>query len=253
MKKKFTFTKESSFTHLKDRMHNEATEHIVQDSETKKLYHHVVSYGSWFNISYSSIFMSHLLRKIGLTGFGIAYGVDDCDVKLPCYPYNRPTRKSIVEVPEGIRLQDLSFVGSNKETSKHFQETFLGKIYTLTNKTGNTYRMQGKDVWRKLIGCYFHQICEIEKEDGVMPFYCVLTDFGGDGQKDLTKILTETNILEDLEVRQVLKKFVKIDIDKAIKALEDEISDKMPSLSKELKERQQIISNCLIKQSSIQK
>ena len=86
MKKKFMFTDESSFTHVKDKMHQSVTEHILKDDETKKLYHHVVSYGSWFRVSYQAVFMSHLLKKIGVTGFCVGYVADDCKIKLPWYP-----------------------------------------------------------------------------------------------------------------------------------------------------------------------
>ena len=39
MKKKFVFTDDSSFTHVKDKMHRGVTEHVLQEDTTKKLYH----------------------------------------------------------------------------------------------------------------------------------------------------------------------------------------------------------------------
>ena len=109
MKQTFIFTSDNSFTHIKDKMHQSVAEHIVQNDQTKELYHYVVSYGSSFNISHSSIFMSHLLKMIGLTGFAVAYSADNSNIVLPYYPYKMPENKSLVEVPKNISLNEINF------------------------------------------------------------------------------------------------------------------------------------------------
>lgn len=247
MKKKFIFTKESSFTHLKTKMHQEVTEHIIEDDETKRLYHHVVSYGSWFRISYSSIFMAHILKQIGLTGFGLAYAADESQIILPCYPYHRPETKSIVELPKGVLLKDITFEYTDKKISEKFKQTFLGKSYKLKYKTGKEISKSGEGLLKLLFGCVTHRICEFIKGDECYPFYCILSNMGWYDKEDLIQILSESDVLQHQEIKCVLEKFVKIDIAKSIKILEEETQAQMPKLTQELLERQQIIREHLTK------
>ncbi len=247
MKKKFMFTKDSSFTHVKSEIHKEVTEHIVQDDETKKLYHHVVSYGSWFRITYESIFMSHLLKKIGITGFGVAYSADDCEIDLPCYPYHKPKRKSVVEIPEFIELKDIDFGRSKSEESEKFKQTFMGKTYKKKHEIGFVYDITSEDLLKHLFSCFPFYFGTAKEEDKVYPLYCILYRCSLKKKDELKKYLKYTDIGEYPEIRQILEKFVEIDIEKAIKIFEDEIETEFEDLKKDLTERQEIIKDYLSK------
>lgn len=254
MKKKFIFTKDSSFTHVKDEMHDSVTEHIVQDDETKKLYHHVVSYGSWFRISYASIFMSHLLKKIGVTGFGLAYSADDCKIDLPWYPYHKQTRKTVVELPEFVQLEDITFGYSKLEISEQYKQTFVGKSFKQKYKSGSIYDVKGEDLIEYLFGCSAFHFGEAKIEGKVYPLCCVLYKLGWRTEIDeLTKILKETDIGECPEVYQILEKFVELDIDKSVKVFGEELQSKFTDLRKDLMERQEIIKGYLSKRQMLDK
>lgn len=245
MKKKFIFTKDSSFTSVQDKMHQEVTEHIIQDDETKKLYHYVVSYGSWFSISKDSVFMSHLLSKIGLTGFGKNYIADGCKIDLPWEPYNKKTRHSIVELPEDIKLEDVELDASQTKVSDRFKQTFLGKSYVIQSQEDNEDEYGGEDLLKLIFGCVIHQLAEFKDGDKVYPFYCVLTNFGWNKKEDLIDVLGEGQIGEHPEVFDILEKFASIDIKNEIEKFGKETGNKHQELCKELLQRQKIVKKYL--------
>ena len=139
---KYKITKDSSFIHVKDKMHKSVTEHIIEEIKTKKLYHHVVSYGSWFDISYESVFMSHLLKELGVTGFGKAYIADDCEIVLPWYPCREQTKKSIVELPKFAKVEDVQFGCSKLKVCDKFKETFVSKTFVKILEDGKKYQIK---------------------------------------------------------------------------------------------------------------
>jgi len=248
MRKKFIFTSDSSFTHVKDKMHDSVTEHIVQDDETKKLYHHVVSYGSWFDVSYSSIFMAYLLKKIGITGFGLAYSADDCKIDLPYYPYHKQKVKTVVELPKFVQLEDIAFEHSKLEVSEQFKQTFVGKTFKQKYESGAIYDVKGEELLKYLFGCSVFRFGEAKIKDKVYPLCCILYKFGWRTEiGELTKKLKDTDIGERPEIHEILERFVELDIDKAIKVFEEELQTKFTDLRKDLIERQEIIKSYLSK------
>ena len=248
MKKKFVFTKESSFTHLQDEMHQSVTEHIIEDDETKKLYHMVVSYGSWFRVSYESIFMSHLLKKIGVTGFCVAYSADECEIRLPWYPYHKIETKSIVELPEFVKLEDTFFGDLKIETAEEFKKSFVGKTFIEKDKTGKEYERTGEYLLPYLFDSYCFRFGTVKMQDKAYPLYCILKGATWHKIGDLKKMFEETYIIEQPEIKDLLEKFVKLDIEKGLKSFEDELGFECSDLKKDLLERQDLISEFLTKE-----
>ena len=246
MKKQYIFTKDSSFTHVKDKMHEGWHEHIIQDDETGKLY----SYGSWYRLPHSSIFMSHLLKELGITGFGLAYIADKAIIDLPYSPYHRE-EKQILELPKDILLEEGDVDHSHKKVSEQFYKTFLGKTYELKDKEGTVIMKSGKDLLRVLFGCVALKVCYFVQKNESYPFYCIQESMEPSDIKYLIKILRETDLLNNHELKNILQKFVQKDINKSIEILENEAQVDMSEFTQELIERQEII-NYFIKKHTLQ-
>lgn len=245
MKKKFIFTEESSFSHMKDKMHNSVTEHIVEDDETKKLYHYVVSYGSWFKISYQSVFMSHLLKKIGVTGFGVGYIADDCKIELPWYPQYKIEKKSVVELPDFIKLEDVEFGDKKEVVSDKYKQSFVGKTFVKEYEGGKAYTITGEELLPYLFGCSCFRYGTALFEDKAYPLHCLLQGGTWHKMKDLRKMLEETEIIKQSEIQEVLKKFIELEIEKEIAKFTEETSIELPDLKVDLIERQEIVKKLL--------
>ncbi len=248
MKKKFMFTKDSSFTHVKDEMRHSLTEHIIQDDQTKKLYFHVVSHGSWIKFSYESIFMSHLLKAIGVTGVGVTYGAEDCKIDLPWYPYRMPF-KAVVDLPEDIKLEDIHFGFFEEEVGDEYKQTFIGKKYKQTFKFGGESEIKGKDLLRDLFSCSVIHFAKTTTKDGVYPLGFVMYGVGLETKKDMIKKLSSTDISAHPEVSAVLHKFSELDIEKAIKTFEEELGADLSELGKDLVKRQKIAKFYMLEQA----
>lgn len=246
MQRQFIFTEDSSFTSVKDKMHMSVTEHFMKEDETQKLYHYVVSYGSWFHISDASIFMSHLLEKIGVTGYCKAYSAQGCEIDLPWYPARGLESKSIVELPEGFDVEQCEFGKSKGEMCDDFKKTFLAKNFKLKTSTQEQEEYSGEYIIKELFGSTAFECGVLKVEDKDYPLYCALTDFKWHTKKDMMKILKGTDICKNVEVRSILKKFVKIDISKFAREFEKETEKDISSLTKELKERQAILRAYLL-------
>jgi hypothetical protein len=214
LKKRFVVTQDSSFTHVKDKMYHSVTEHIIQDDQTKELYHYVVSYGSSFSLSHSSVLMSHLLSNIGLAGFGLAYSADNSKIVLPYYPYHMPKTQTIVQIPQNVSLNQISFDRSKKRTSESFNNSFLGKKYIIHDSNKKSHKVTGEDLLKPLFGCYAFQVCEFTISDKICPFYCVMDNMSFNDKKELKKFLSQTDVLQHKEIKDILSNFVKLDIKK---------------------------------------
>lgn len=243
MKKKYIFTKDSSFTHLKDEMHKFTSTHIIKDDQTMRLYYHLVSYGSPRDISDESIFMSHLLRKIGVTGFCTSYLAEDCKITLPYTSKRRPTKPVIIELPQGIKLEDVSFGRALLEESEKFKHTFLGKKISV--KSDEVY--SGKDLIKCLFGCSIEQIGSVNKKDKTYPLYEISSDvaFNKESKQSFISLLKALDKKLDYEIYAILDKFASLDISQMIEEFESEIGRSAELMSKELE--------LLYKQSEIKK
>ena len=234
MKKQFVFTKESSFTHLKDKMHQSVTEHIVEDDQTKKLYHHVVSYGSWFQVGHEAVFMSHLLKKIGVTGFALAYSADDCEIRLPWYPSQEVEIKTIVQLPKSVKVEDLEFGDSKIKECEQFKQTFIAKTFKKrTIKTGCEGKIEAKELLRYLFSCSPFKFAEAKIKEEVYPLYCMLYGVSWHQTSDLIKLLDDTDILSE-DVIKIMEKFIKLDIEKELETFEDEMGKGFVKLKQDL-------------------
>lgn len=247
MKKKYMFTKDSSFTHVKDAMYKSATEHIVEDDETKDLYHHVVSYGGYIGMSSSSVFMSHLLAKIGVTGFGKSYEITGCKIDLPYYPsaqYHK-ARKAIVELPKGSKVEDIEFGRTTLEISDKFKQTFLGKTFKF-GKDDEQEPIQTKYVLSKLFRFLPDQIGYAIQGDKAYPLCTIMESsemFDSLRKRDFEEFLSILDEKEHAEIYAVLEKFAQIDIEKEIEKFIEETQStrEMKSLKKEMLYRQDTI------------
>lgn len=248
MKKKYTFTKDSKFTHVKDKMHQSVTEHIVEDEETKKLYHDVVSYGSWFRITDSSVFMSHLLKEVGLTGFCEAYIADDCGMKLPWYPSRPITSQSVVELPEDLMLKDFEFGYSKTEKSDEFKQTFLGKEFEIPIDGQYKTTYTGEDLLKIIFGCSAFQIGHSKVDDKHSPLFCLLSmrEFDTIDEEKMATLLSALDKTKHKEIVSVLEAFSKIDIESKMKEFDEESAKAHPDLCTELLYKQLIIDGALM-------
>ena len=86
----------------------------------------------------------------------------------------------------------------------------------------------------------------LKVEDKEYPLYCVLTDTYWHTKKDMLKVIKQTDILKNVEVREVLKKFVKLDIGKMAQEFTQETQYDISALVKDLKERQAILRAYLL-------
>ena len=243
MRKQYIFTQESSFTHVKDKGHQEVTEHIIQDDETGALYHHVVSYGSWFSISDLSVFMSHLLKKIGVTGFSESYIADECEIKLPCYPHKKPTHKEVVALPEGIDLESITLERPTLRECKRFKETFLGRTFRIKFKSGSAYTFTGEEILKDILGCTAFKLGDFLEDGKTYPFYTLLTRIPRPYK--LESFLIDSDVLKRKEIYQLLDKFTSVDIEKEIKVLEQETKRSQADIKEELIKLQAILKKHL--------
>ena len=255
MKKQFIFTKDTSFTHLKDEMYDSETEHIIKDDQTEKLYHHIVEHGSGFEISYESVFMSHLLKEIGLTGFGKSYGADACKIDLPWYPKHYSTsRKFVVELPESAKLEDFEFGAKKDFLCEQFKQTSIGKTFDF-KKGQEKFSFLGKDVLGKLLGFSPIQLGYFKREKGIYPFFTVLKSqslFESGQGESVCKMLDCLDPREHEEIYSVLKKFANLDLKKEIGVFEQEIGKRVKELPSDLLLRQTLIrKHLLAKQKEI--
>ena len=243
MKKQFKFTKESSFTHVKDKMHQGVTEHILEDDQTKELYHHVVSYGSTFQVTPEAMFMAHLLKKIGVSGVCLGYVADECKMVLPWYhPQHTLIEKAVVELPKFVKLQDVEFDTSTQAAlSEKYKETFLGKTFKGKRKTdGKEYEIKGDHLIKDLFGCYaFYYGYAVEEDLSRYPLGCILYSPSFYGIGDLEKALKEVDMMP--EVSDILHGFSEVDIPEEIAAFEKELEIKADKLKEDLLKRQEIV------------
>ena len=249
MKKQFIFTKESTFTHLKDKMYHGETEHILQDDLTKKLYHHIVGYGSEVAISSESTFIAHLLEKIGVTGFSKSYVASDCKIDLPWYPSKYSiTAKAVVELPEKAELKDFEFGEKEGELSERYKQTFVGKTFEI--KQGDkTYILSGKKVLKILFGATTVELGHFQKRELVYPFQTILASekvFGEQEKAQFIHLLGKLDVNDHQEIVSVLKKFAKIDLKKEVESFEKEVKTKIQPLFKDLSLRQEIVKKHLL-------
>lgn len=248
MKKQFIFTEDSSFIHIKDKMYQEATEHILQDEQTKRLYHHVVSYGSWFGIADTATFKSHLLEKIGATGFSKSYVADGCEISLPWYPHGYAERsKSIVEVPEGIDLEDIRFGIKTDHLCKKFTQTTVGKSFK-GKQDGKACEVSGKSLLHDLFRVEVIPVGHFEKEGEIYPFYTILEGFSPFDERyksQAIKTLKSLDLYKSPEIQAMLDRFARIDIKKEIGSFESELGREFKSLSEELCCQQKIVREYL--------
>ena len=251
MRKKFLFASDTSFMHVKDEMHREVTEHIIEDEKTKKLYHYVVNYGSWFHISYESIFMSHLLKGLGINGFCRAYIANDCQIALPWCSYRELKQKTVVQLPEFVQLKDFTFGVPKTELSEKFKETFVGKTFIEKQEGCNVKTITGKELLPYLFGCTTFCYGKSGVGDKAYPLYCLL--YGGTWHriKDLIALLQETKVCDYAEIRGLLERFVELDIEKEIEIFEDETKIQLDKLKSDLLERQEIVDAFLAKQTIV--
>lgn len=252
MKKKYIFTKDSKFTHLKDKMHQSVTEHVVEDEETKKLYHDVVSYGSWFRITDSSVFISHLLKEVGLTGFCEAYVADDCSMILPWYPSSPITSQSVVELPEDLKLKDFEFGYSKTEKSDEFKQTFLGKEFEIPIEGEYKTTYTGEDILKIIFGCSAFQFGHAKIGDKHSPLFCLLSMRGFDtiDEEKMSTLLAALDKDKHKDIVSILKAFSKIDIEAKMKEFDEETERTHPDLCTELLYKQLIIDGALISMDS---
>ena len=245
MKKKYTFTKDSSFSSVKDQMHTGVTEHYIKDDETEKLYHYVVSYGSWFHISEEAVFMSHLLEKIGVTGFSKAYIAEDSKIVLPWYPSSGLLSKNLVELPEWASLKCCEFGKSKGELCDDFKKTFLAKKFKVKTATKEDV-YTASYVIKEIFGTTTFDCGTLKVEGKDYPLYCLLTNYQFHTKQDMLKILQKSDICKKPEVREILKRFAKISLTKEAKMFKEETQKDLSSLILELKERQLIVKTFLL-------
>lgn len=247
MKKKFVFTDDSSFTHVKNKMHHGVTEHILQEDTTKKLYHYVVSYGAPFKISDSAIFMSQLLKEIGVTGFCTSYSANNCRILLPWYPSTKIDRQAIVELPQNVKLENIVFGKSELPMSDRFKQTFLEKKYKIKLEDGKVCDYTGKELLKIMFGCWAFNPVDFCEGDTAYPFYIILDKIPLDKyyKKEFVNLLYSLDINEHAEIYSILNKFAKIDIKKAVKSFEKEIGKQTPEMCTELLFRQAVVQGHL--------
>ena len=241
MKKRFVFTKESSFTHVKDKMHQSVTEHIVQDDQTQKLYHHVVSYGSWFVIKDESVFMSHLLKELGIEELGVSYVADECQFDLPWYPFHEPKTKSVVELPDGVKLEDISFEVLHSRDEKPEGKTFFTKEYDIACTDGKTYKYSGEKLLKPMFACCPHTLFYVYKEKASTPFKSALAGFGFGKVRDMEELLYKTDACKYEEIKGLLEAFGKFDLKPMMLAFDAETKRKHQGFYRQLLERQQLV------------
>jgi hypothetical protein len=243
MRKKYSFTADSTFTHLKDKMHQGVTEHIIEDDQTKKLYHDVVSYGSWFNVSDSSVFMSHFLNDMGFTGFSRAYTADNCDVRLPWYPPHPITKQAFIEVPDRICLDDIEFGYSKTEESDDYKQTFAGKVFKIPSESSVDIEYKGEDVLKNLFGCSVFPLGYFKKGVKHYPFNCILKnqEFDTYDRRAFVSFLKKIDPEGNPEIYSLLQKFMVADVKTKIKEFEHDVGRKCSGLRDELLYRQLLI------------
>lgn len=246
MKQEFSYTEDSSFKSVKNEMHMSVTEHIIKEEETQKLYHYVVSYGSLFHISSDSIFMSHLFDKIGITGYCKAYSAEGCKIKLPWYPSSGLESKSIVELPEGFCVEQISFDKSKNDYCEEFKKTFLAQKFKAKTSTKEQVDYSAEYLVKELFGCTSFKCGVLQSGDEYYPIYCVLSNFAWHTKKDMIDILQKSDICKNAEIRAVLKKFIKLDISKMAREFKQETQNDTKCLVRELKERQAILRTYLL-------
>jgi len=251
MKKKYIFTKDSSFTHVKDEMHKFTSTHIVEDDKTKRLYYRLVSYGSPRDISDESIFMSHLLRGIGITGICTSYLAEDCEITLPYTTSRRPTKPVIIELPKSIKLDEFSFGRALLEESDKFKQTFIGKKFEI--KTG--VMCSGEELIKTLFGCTVEQIGSVNKEEKTYPLYTISSDvtFDKESKQSFIILLKELDKKLDSEIYSILDKFASLDVSQMIEEFDSEIERSTKLMSKELEllYKQSLVKKYLIQQHEI--
>lgn len=247
MKKQYLFTKDSSFTHVKDKMYHSATEHVIEDDRTKKLYHLVVSYGSWFKLGYDDVFMSHLFKEIGITGFEKSYVADDCDIVLPWYPGDfYKQSKAIVELPDDVKLGDFEFGVLSEKISEEYQQTFLGKSFIIQDGDSvHEYSAQG--ILSGLFGYYPYIVAHIKKEDSIYPLSLIISSSSmiDKSPAQMVKVLSRLQLDKHSEILTILDKFSKIDLDRRFCDFKEEVGKDCEKLQQDLHERQAIIKRYL--------
>lgn len=241
------FTIESSFTHVKDKMHQAVTEHVIQDDDTKKLYHYVVSYGSWFSLHYDEVFMSHLFSKIGITGFGKCYAADKSTIKLPWYHPLGKQRQVLVELPKTMKCEDFEFGCKTEKMSETFKQTFLGHKFRI-KVDDEIQTMEGYRIIRKLFRFREFQIGYFDSGDGCYPLYTAIEcseRFDDFAKKGFCEILKSLHKIKHAEIYDVLEKFTKIDLKEEFDQFKKDVGVDCKSLFEELLYRQTVVKDCL--------
>lgn len=241
MKREYILKKDTTFTHVKDRMYHGSTEHILQDDATKKFYHYVVSYGSWFHISDESVFMSYLLDKIGVSGLSKSMLADGCKIVLPYYPSVKPTKQAVVQMPDDVRVEDVSFDKVDLPVSDEFKETFIGKY--VAEKSQYVFDSPGEEFLQRILGCMTFRLCEVSLHDEKLPIYTIISkdSFKDYEKRYFSKKLQSVFYGQCDDFKKICYSFARLDIQKELESFEKSTGVQYPSLFESLIYRQREI------------
>lgn len=254
MERIYDFTKETELKWVSGMEHRAVIEWLLQDKETKKLYHYVVGYGCAAGLGLKSVFVTHILSKIGVKGTGIGYLADCSKIELPVLP---PEDKQegltgVVALPEGVEAEDFEFGLDYDESliSKSFSKHPFAKSYPYQGKYGPE-EVLGSEIIEAVIGVYFQPLGYIKKKDGIFPFYVAHIDRGPISQESIEYVKDKLSILKperDEEMFKILRRFAKLDLQKEAREFMLSIGKKIDSLCESLPQSQAIVSEFLFEE-----